>query len=32
MRSVRLINKIKVAAKHCFYKLVNILIAITKCK
>ena len=30
--SVRLINEIKAEAEHCFYKLVKILLAITKCK
>jgi hypothetical protein len=29
MGSVRLINKIKVEAEHCFYKLVKILLAAT---
>jgi hypothetical protein len=32
MWSVRLINKIKVEAEHCFYKLGKILLAVTKCK
>jgi hypothetical protein len=32
MWSVRLINKVKVEAEHYFYKLVKILLAITKCK
>jgi hypothetical protein len=29
---VRLIKKVKVEAEHCFYKLVKILLALTKCK
>jgi hypothetical protein len=32
MLSVRLINKIEVKVEHCFYKLVKILLAITKYK
>jgi hypothetical protein len=32
MWSVRLMNKVKVKAEHCFYKLVKILLAVTKCK
>jgi hypothetical protein len=32
MWSVRLINKIEAEAEHCFYKLVKILLEITKCK
>jgi hypothetical protein len=32
MSSVRQINVIKAEAEHCFYMLVKILLAVTKCK
>jgi hypothetical protein len=32
MCSVRLIKVIKAESEHCFYKLVKILLAVTKCK